>query len=89
MMHLASKIGPANRCVVRKTASERVLETFLQWKRKQVPDRTAFYHTALDIRYRRGGLPERAALVRLRYRRSNFRAKVVTAWRLVVRRWYG
>jgi hypothetical protein len=69
--------------MVRKTASERVLETFLRWKRHRVPDRTAFYHTALDIRYRRGGLPERAALVKLRYRRSNFRARVIAMWRLI------
>jgi hypothetical protein len=71
--------------MARKTASERVLETFLQWKRKRIPDRTAFYHTALDIRYRRGGLPERAALVQLRYRRSNLRARVAAICRPIIR----
>src|SRR5436309_6129129 len=53
--------------------AERVAETFRQWKNFQVPDDTAFYHTALDIRYRHGGLAEKMALVHLRYQRSTFR----------------
>ena len=60
-------------------AAERVHRTFHQWKRKQIPDRTAFYHTALDIAYRHGGLPERLALLHLRYRRSTWRGKILLA----------
>ena len=61
-----------------KTPADRVGETFKQWKRHKIPDRTAFYHTALDIKYRRGGLPERVALAHLRYKRSSLRNKVLT-----------
>lgn len=60
-------------------AAERVHRTFDQWKRKQIPDKTAFYHTALDIAYRHGGLPERLALLHLRYRRSAWRGKILLA----------
>ena len=60
-------------------AAERVHRTFQQWKRKQIPDRTAFYHTALDITYRHGGLPERLALLHLRYRRSVWRGRILLA----------
>jgi hypothetical protein len=62
---------------MRSKAVERVHKTFLQWKRHKIPDRTAFYHTALDIRYRRGGLPERLALLQLRYQRSVWRGKMI------------
>lgn len=58
-------------------AAERVHTTFMQWKRKQIPDKTAFYHTSLDIAYRRGGFPERLALIRLRYQRSAQRARLL------------
>jgi len=61
-----------------KKPAERVRETFARWKRFRVPDRTAFYHTALDIKYRRGGLPEKIALLHLRYERSNFRNRLIT-----------
>jgi hypothetical protein len=59
------------------TAAERVEKTFHRWKRHRLPDKTAFYHTGLDIAYRRGGLPERIALLRLRYRRSDWRRNVL------------
>jgi hypothetical protein len=59
-----------------KKPSETVSETFAKWKRCQVPDRTAFYHTALDIKYRRGGLAEKIALAQLRYQRSSFRNRI-------------
>ncbi|HEX3538626.1 MAG TPA: hypothetical protein VHU15_17840 [Stellaceae bacterium] len=61
----------------RAEAAERVYTTFMQWKRKQIPDKTAFYHTALDIAYRRGGVPERFALLLLRYQRSAVRGKMI------------
>jgi|tagenome__1003787_1003787.scaffolds.fasta_scaffold17993325_1 hypothetical protein len=60
-----------------RNAAERVHKTFWRWKRLQVPDKTAFYHTALDIAYRRGGLPERLALRRLRYQRSALRGRLL------------
>jgi hypothetical protein len=60
-----------------RSAAERVHKTFWRWKRLQIPDDTAFYHTALDIAYRRGGLPERLALRRLRYQRSVRRARLL------------
>ena len=58
-------------------AAERVHRTFHQWKRRQIPDKTAFYHTALDIAYRRGGMLERLALRHLRYQRSVLRARIL------------
>ena len=64
--------------MVQKKSSEKVTDTFAKWKRCQIPDRTAFYHTALDIKYRRGGLAEKIALAQLRYQRSSFREKVRT-----------
>ena len=57
----------------RFSAADRVGETFRRWKALQIPDRTALYHTALDIKYRHGGLAEKMALVQLRYRMSGFR----------------
>ena len=52
--------------------AERVAVTFQQWKNLRIPDETAFYHTALDIKYRHGGLPEKIALAQLRCQRSMF-----------------
>ena len=52
--------------LARGGATQRVYETFETWKNRQIPDDVAFYHTALDIKYRHGGLSERIALLRLR-----------------------
>jgi hypothetical protein len=67
------------------TAAERVEKTFHRWKRHRLPDKTAFYHTGLDIAYRRGGLPERIALTRLRYQRSALRRNMLLVRVRIVR----
>lgn len=72
--------------VDQSTAAKRVYHTFARWKRHRVPDDTALYHTLLDIRYRRGGFPERFALFRLRWAVRLHRAKLRRATQSLLRR---
>jgi hypothetical protein len=58
-----------NLAIAKNGPARRVRDNFENWKRLNLPDNSAFYHTALDIKYRRGGITEKIALLRLRQQR--------------------